>query len=163
MVFVMKVLVYIVIGILVVIGLYFAGLSVLSRKAPKLGMLNNQLRACPPTPNCVSSEQQGTGDYVEPLKVKTTIDDAWRNAKMAVVESGGHIMTEHDGYLRAYFVTPLMRYVDDVELRRDLKSQVIQIRSASRVGRSDLGANRSRVAKIRMAFVKLNVQDTSRH
>lgn len=159
----MKMLIYVVIGLFAVIGLYFVGLSVYSRKAPQLGMLNNQLRACPPTPNCVSSEQEGTGDYVEPLKGTTTLDDAWRNAKMAVVESGGHIMTEHDGYLRAYFVTSLMRYVDDVELRRDPEHQVIQIRSASRVGRSDLGANRSRVAKIRMAFSKLNVPGPSRH
>jgi uncharacterized protein (DUF1499 family) len=163
MVFVMKTMVYIIIGLFAAIGLYFVGLSVYSRKAPQLGMLNNHLRACPPTPNCVTSEQEGTDDYVEPLKVTTTLDDAWRNAKMAIVESGGHIMTEHDGYLRAYFVTPLMRYVDDVELRRDSRNQVIQIRSASRVGRSDLGANRSRVKKIRMAFAKLNVPAPSRH
>jgi len=47
-----------------------------------------------------------------------------------------------------------MRYVDDVELRLDENKQLIHVRSASRVGHSDLGANRKRVARIRAAFGK---------
>jgi uncharacterized protein (DUF1499 family) len=64
------------------------------------------------------------------------------------------LVTEQDGYLHARYETPLMRYIDDVELRLDANHQVIHIRSASRVGQSDLGANRKRVARIRAAFAK---------
>lgn len=150
----MKMLLYIVIGLLILIGLYFSGLSVSSRKQPDLGMLNKQLRACPPSPNCVSSEQPDAGVFVEPLKVMTTADDAWRNAKKVITDNGGMVMNERKGYLHAQFVTSFMRYIDDIELRLDENQRVIHIRSASRVGHSDMGANRARVTKIRMAFLK---------
>ena len=149
----MKIMLYIVIGLLSAISLYFVALSISSRKLPDLGMIDGRLRACPHTPNCVSSEQQNEGAFIEPLSFSSTADDAWGDAKRAIVETGGVIVSEGDGYLRAQFVTPLMRYIDDVELRMDLNKHVIHIRSASRVGRSDLGANRARVEKIRMAFL----------
>jgi len=149
----MKILLSIVIGLIVIISLYFIALSISSRKQPDLGMLNGQLRTCPGSPNCICSERPSEGGFVEPFMVITTMDDAWSNAKQAVVENGGVIVTERDSYLHAYFVTPLLRYIDDVELRRDENKQIIHIRSASRVGHSDMGANRARVTKIRKAFV----------
>lgn len=158
----MKILLCIVVGLLVVISAYFIGLSASSRKQPDLGMVNNQLRECPATPNCVSSEQLDAGAYVEPLMIATTVNDAWsvvsdrawKSAKRAIIENGGEIVTECEGYLHALFVTPLMRYIDDVELRLDERRQVIHIRSASRVGRSDFGVNRVRVTHIRKAFLR---------
>ncbi|MCF6338367.1 MAG: DUF1499 domain-containing protein [Gammaproteobacteria bacterium] len=154
----MKILLYSVIGLLVIIGLYFLGLSVSSRKPPDLGMLNDQLRTCPATPNCVSSERQDTEAYIEPLKVTATTNDAWneawKNAKQAVTENGGEVVTERADYFHARFVTPLMRYIDDVELRIDKDNQLIHIRSASRIGHSDFGANRKRVTKIRMTYLE---------
>ena len=155
----MKVLFYIVIGLLVIISVYFIGLSVSSRKQPDIGMTNGQLRACPATPNCVSSEEPDASGYVRPLTVTTTTSDAWEKAKWAVVESGSVVVSERDGYLHAHFVTILLRYVDDLELRFDEKNQLIHIRSASRVGRSDFGANRVRVEMIRAAFVAATVDD----
>ena len=150
----MKILLYSVIGIIVIIGLLLVVLSMSSRKQPELGLLNGQLRPCPATPNCVCSEQQVEGAFVEPLVYTTTADDAWRKIKQAIVETGGVVLTEQNGYLHARYKTPLMRYVDDVELRLDENKQVIHIRSASRVGHSDLGANRKRVGRIRATFEK---------
>jgi uncharacterized protein (DUF1499 family) len=149
-----KILLYSVIGIVVIIGLVSVVLSISSRKQPELGLVNSQLRPCPATPNCVYSEQQVEGAFVEPLVYTTTKDVAWRKIKHAIVETGGVIVTEQDGYLHARYETPLMRYVDDVELRLEENNQVIHVRSASRVGNSDLGANRKRVARIRAAFEK---------
>jgi uncharacterized protein (DUF1499 family) len=54
--------------------------------------------------------------------------------------------------LRAQFTSFLFRFVDDVDCVVDAPAGVIQIRSASRVGYSDLGANRKRVEAIRRAF-----------
>jgi uncharacterized protein (DUF1499 family) len=149
-----KILLYSVIGIIVIIGLLLVGLSLSSRKQPELGLLNGQLRPCPATPNCVYSEQQVEGAFVEPLVYTTTTDVAWRKIIHTIVETGGVVLTEQEGYLHAVYETPLMRFVDDVELRLDENNQVIHVRSASRVGNSDLGANRKRVARIRAAFEK---------
>lgn len=150
----MKILLYSVIGIFVIIGLLLVVLSMSSRKQPELGLLNGQLRPCPATPNCVCSEQQVEGAFVEPFVYTTTADDAWRKIKQAIVETGGVVLTEQNGYLHARYETSLMRYVDDVELRLNENKQVIQVRSASRVGHSDLGANRKRVGRIRATFDK---------
>ncbi len=150
----MKLLLYSVIGISVIIGLLLVVLSMSSRKQPELGLLNGQLRPCPATPNCVCSEQQVEGAFVEPLGYTSTADDAWRRIKQAVVETGGVVLIEQNGYLHARYETPLMRYVDDIELRLDENKQVIHVRSASRVGHSDLGANRKRVERIRATFDK---------
>lgn len=128
------------------------GLSISSRKQPVLGLLDGQLRACPASPNCVCSEWPGEQAFVEPLGYTTTAEDAWRSIKQAIVETGGVIATDDDGYLHARYVTPLMRYVDDVELRLDEKKRLIHIRSASRVGYSDVGVNRQRVGTMRSVF-----------
>lgn len=150
----MKILLYTVFGLLLVMSLYFVGLSISSRKQPDLGMLNGQLRACPASPNCVCSELRNERSFVDPLMFTAVAGDAWQHAKKAIVENGGVIVTEREGYLHANFVTPLLRYIDDVELRMDENKQVIHIRSASRVGYSDMGANQARVTKIRMSFQK---------
>ena len=44
------------------------------------------------------------------------------------------------------------RFVDDVEFHLDPSGRVIQVRSASRLGHSDLGTNRRRVEAIRQQF-----------
>ena len=49
--------------------------------------------------------------------------------------------------------TRLLRFVDDVEFELRTGDGVIAVRSASRVGYSDLGANRRRIEKIRKALV----------
>ena len=86
---ILKALLYLVIGLLVIVSAYFINLSVSSRKQPDLGLLNGQLRVCPATPNCVSSERQDAGAYIEPLRVTTqenmtattTAGDSWARIK----------------------------------------------------------------------------------
>ena len=52
-------------------------------------------------------------------------------------------------YIHAEFTSLVFRFVDDLELLLDSEAGVIHVRSASRVGRSDLGANRRRVEDLR--------------
>ncbi len=155
----MKILIYTLITIGVIIALVFIALSVYSRKQPELGLVLGQLRACPGTPNCVSSEAESAAESVEPLSFSSNTEQAWSLARQAILEAGGRIVTEEGGYLHAYFVTPLMRYVDDVELRLDKEAGQIHIRSASRTGRSDFGANRKRVQRIRALYIKLQGEE----
>lgn len=49
-------------------------------------------------------------------------------------------------------VTTAMGFVDDVEFYLDEDTKVIHVRSASRLGQSDLGVNRKRIETIRTEF-----------
>ena len=58
-------------------------------------------------------------------------------------------MTTTETYLHAEFKSAVFRFVDDVEFFADEGAGVIQVRSAARVGNSDLGVNRKRLETIR--------------
>ena len=148
----MRLLLYAALLGLLAIGVLLAALSVASRKQPELGLLDGQLRPCPATPNCVCSDGPEGDAFVEPLSYSASAEQAWQRMRQAIVAAGGAVVSEQDGYLHARFETPLLRFVDDVELRLDRDKRLIHIRSASRVGHSDLGANRKRVAHIRAVF-----------
>jgi uncharacterized protein (DUF1499 family) len=59
------------------------------------------------------------------------------------------IVKTTDRYLHAECKSRLFGFVDDLELQLDREAGVIAIRSASRVGYSDLGVNRRRVETLR--------------
>ena len=65
------------------------------------------------------------------------------------------IITATDNYLYAEFTSALMGFVDDVEFLVDDGAKVIQVRSASRLGESDLGVNRKRIETIRTQLNQL--------
>ena len=139
--------------LLLLIPLGWAVIALPSWRRPTLGLVDGRLRRCPESPNCVCSEGE-TGEHaIEPLSYADSPAAAWTRL-LSVLEStpNTHIVTREPEYLRVEFVTPLMRYVDDVEFR--LTPREIHVRSASRVGRSDLGANRKRVEALRLAFQK---------
>lgn len=153
----MKPFMYFFATLVIIVGLLLVGLSLASRKQPELGLIDGQLRPCPTTPNCVCSEYSGKDAYIEPLGYSGSTEAAWARLERVIAETGGRVIAEEPGYLRAVYETQLLRFIDDVEFRQDNNNSVIQVRSASRVGHSDLGANRKRVEKIRAAFA--NQQD----
>ena len=110
-----------------------------------LGVKDGKLTACPETPNCVNSQGTDTQSKIEPLpdvsiaEIKKVVEGMERTT----------IIEETDNYLYAEFKSKLMGYVDDVEFYRDRDAGVVQVRSASRLGKSDLGVNRKRVEEIR--------------
>lgn len=150
----LKITLYALAGLALLVVLALAGLSLMSRRVPDLGTIEGQLRACPDSPNCVSSERPDANAYVPPLRIDTDPDPAWQRVREAVKAMGGEIQREDDGYLWATFRTPLWRFVDDLELRLAPEKDRIHIRSASRVGHSDLGANRQRVEQLRSRFAR---------
>jgi len=150
----MKFFNYTIAALVIIIGAVLIVFSVASRKQPELGLHNGQLSPCPETPNCVCSEYQVESAFVEPLTYTTTAEQAWAKIKQVISETGGSVIIEDADYLRVVYETPLLRYVDDVEFRQDKNLQRIHVRSASRVGESDLGVNRKRVEKIKIMFSK---------
>ncbi len=57
-------------------------------------------------------------------------------------------------YIHVIFTTPILRFKDDVEFLLDADSEVIHFRSASRIGRSDLGTNRKRMEQLSAAYAE---------
>lgn len=127
--------------------------GVFSWKRPRnLGFSNGRMAPCRPTPNCVSSQAARTDSvhYIEPIPFKGTTLDALAAVRRALAQTGRtRIIAEGPNYLYAEFRTPIMRYVDDVEFGFDPGRSVIHVRSASRLGWSDLGVNRERIEKLR--------------
>ncbi|MDY6901863.1 MAG: DUF1499 domain-containing protein, partial [Cyanobacteriota bacterium] len=72
--------------------------------------------------------------------------------KVIESEDRTKIINESPDYLYAEFKSALMGYVDDVEFYLDSSSNTIHVRSASRLGQSDLGVNRKRIETIRTKF-----------
>lgn len=118
-----------------------------------LGVRDGRLAPTKPTPNNVHSQIDKAADpghYIEPLHYQGDAVGAWE--KLLVVVKGmerTNVVKSEPGYLYAEFSTRLMGYVDDVEFYLDQKAGVIQVRSASRLGRSDFGVNRERIERVR--------------
>jgi uncharacterized protein (DUF1499 family) len=115
-----------------------------------LGVQEGRLAACPDTPNCVSSFAPDDAHRVAPLPFSGAADDAMARLA-AVVHSLPRtaVVTTSGTYLHVEFTSFLFRFVDDVEFLADDAAKVIHVRSASRLGKSDLGVNGQRIEKIR--------------
>ena len=123
---------------------------------PDLGVNNGELMPCPKTPNCVNSQAADEEHYIEPIHFSGTQQEAkGRLLKIFESEERTKILTVQENYIRVEFASALFGFVDDVEFyfpEKQAAGTVIHIRSASRVGYSDLGVNRKRIEKIRSKF-----------
>ncbi|WOD41184.1 DUF1499 domain-containing protein [Nodosilinea sp. E11] len=119
-----------------------------------LGVKAGKLAPCPASPNCVVSQGEADAEHsIAPLTYSG--DSTQAMAKLTNVVKAmprTTIVEATDTYLYAEFASKLMGFVDDVEFYLDPEASVIQVRSASRMGQSDLGVNRKRVEAIRQAL-----------
>lgn len=124
-------------------------MGLFSGKRPSdIGLNNKQLKNRPKTPNCVLS--QGDRSNIEAFDLGDDPKAYFEAIVNAVKQSEGAIIVENnDHYIHAECRTPLMGYVDDLEFYWAEEENVAHVRSASRLGRSDLGKNRQRVEGIR--------------
>ena len=109
----------------------------------------------PDTPNCVHSQAppSDTVHAIEPLHFEGDPTAAWARLDDVVMAMPRvERVVDEPAYRQYVFTTALWRFKDDVQF--ELHDQVIHFRSASRVGRSDLGVNRKRMESIRNAFQK---------
>jgi uncharacterized protein (DUF1499 family) len=111
------------------------------------------LAPCPGAPNCVSSVAADAAHRVEPLRFTGPPAAALERLRKIIEALPRARVTRADATsLHAEFTSWLFRFVDDVDCVVDADAGVIHVRSASRVGYSDLGVNRKRVEQIRAAF-----------
>jgi len=137
--------------ILVLLLVVFLGMAFKSRAGEAPGLSDKRLSPCQNKPNCVCTEFPEHASYFEPLILPDSIAGAAELITMlesTVLASGGVITIKEKEYMAAEFSSRILGFVDDFEVRIDLSSRKVHFRSASRIGYSDLGVNRARVAQI---------------
>ena len=124
--------------------------SLAGTRPDNLGVTAGKFAPCPTTPNCVNSQTQDQEHAIAPLRYTSTPEDAFHQLK-TLLESQPRVtvLTTTDDYIRTEFTLPIVGFVDDVEFYLDRSAKLIQVRSASRLGESDLGVNRKRIETIR--------------
>ena len=134
----------------------FTMLTGCAGKAPDLGITTGQLTPCPASPNCVCSQATDKTHQIEPLRMEIAFQDARaRLVKILSSEKRVKILINRETYIRAEFSSSVFRFVDDVEFyfpQTGGDKTIIHVRSASRIGYSDLGVNRKRIERIRTRF-----------
>ena len=136
----------------VLMGILSGMLAACAGERPNnLGVREGALAACPASPNCVSSRAGDEKHRIAPLTFSGDADAVFARLKRVLGRRGDTaIIEELPGYLRVELRTVL--FVDDGEFLLDRARNAIHLRSASRLGYSDLGKNRSRIEEIRKEF-----------
>lgn len=123
-----------------------------------LGLHGTQLSSCPPSPNCVSTAAANDDGehYIAPLEY-TAAQDAVREQLVAILKNQPRtaIVEQTDDYILVEFTSRLMGFVDDAEFYFLPDDHTIAMRSAARLGESDLGVNRRRLEQFRLALQSL--------
>jgi uncharacterized protein (DUF1499 family) len=125
-------------------------LSCSGKRPANLGVSDAGLAPCPASPNCVSSAATDATHHVEAFSLAMAPDAAWRVLGEVVASVPRTTVVERTAnYLHAECASALFGFVDDLELQLRASGDAIAVRSASRVGYSDMGVNRRRVERIR--------------
>ncbi|WP_342617856.1 DUF1499 domain-containing protein [Rhodoferax sp. GW822-FHT02A01] len=132
------------------------------RMPADLGVREGRLKPPSSTPNSVSSQadlypNHPQRDYARIAPLGYAGDGDAAMARLATLLKGMDrttVVTQQADYLYVQCTTAVLKFTDDVEFWLDRSAHVIQVRSASRLGASDLGVNRKRVEKIRAQFQK---------
>ncbi|MGO3345223.1 MAG: DUF1499 domain-containing protein [Marinomonas sp.] len=137
--------------IVLVIG-FFAYVKINNQLPEDLGVTAGLLKPCPTSPNCVSSqaEKSDEGHYIAPIIYHNNRMDTQLAIESYFLDLGNaHIITSQLGYVHVQVKTAWLGFIDDLEFYLPEADSVVHIRSASRVGYSDLDVNRERIKKLK--------------
>lgn len=128
------------------IGLIFPFRGSTSSDFKTVSNAEHPFKPCPESPNCI----------IHSLEFDVPESDLFEAASQVFTELSPHKFSTNSLILQieAVFRIPLFGFKDDVELSiaSNTPGSILHIRSASRVGRSDLGVNRRRVRRILKAI-----------
>ncbi|MGD1855502.1 MAG: DUF1499 domain-containing protein [Leptolyngbyaceae cyanobacterium] len=121
-----------------------------------IGVHDSQLLDCPASPNCVSTTASDDEHRIDPIEY-TAEPDAVRDRLVAILNNQPRteIVEQTDDYILVEFTSRLMGFVDDAEFYFLPDGHTIAMRSAARLGESDLGVNRRRLEQFRLALQSL--------
>jgi uncharacterized protein (DUF1499 family) len=110
---------------------------------------------CPGSPNCVSSQSTDKMHFIEPLHFSGSRTDA-RQQLIRILKNTKrvHLAKVEMDFIHAEFRSLIFRFVDDVTFFFPTDKNIIHVKSASRIGYYDFGANRRRVEQLRAIFEK---------
>lgn len=113
-----------------------------------LGVRDGRLSPCPPSPNCVSSQDADEEHRIAALPLAGNPEQTrTRLLELLASEPRVDVVEQQEHYLRAQFTSQVLRFVDDVEFL--IQPQGVEVRSASRLGYADFGVNRARIEHLR--------------
>lgn len=127
---------------------------------PGLGVHEGRLAAPALTPNSVSSQArlhpdnpQSETAYIAPITFQGEPRLAMERLISVLRQTEGiRVVEQRPDYVYAQANTKILKFTDDLEFWLDRSSNLIQMRSASRLGHSDLGTNRTRLEGIRVRY-----------
>lgn len=142
------------ISVIIAIFVTFSSSLIFSASAfAAIGLDNGNLSACPASPNCVVSQNADEEHAIEPIAYKGDRATAKETLlKVLSVVPRTEVIANTDNYIHTESTSRLFKFVDDAEFYFSEGENLIQVRSASRVGESDLGVNRRRIEQIRLAM-----------
>jgi uncharacterized protein (DUF1499 family) len=111
-----------------------------------------RLLPCPGSPNCISSESEHQRHSIEPLTFQGPPEEALACLERVLMGTRRAKLVSSDAESLGIEFRTRLGFVDDASFALDARNGVIHMRSASRVGYWDLGANRRRLEKIRAVF-----------
>ncbi|MFM2081131.1 MAG: hypothetical protein RLZZ219_1813 [Cyanobacteriota bacterium] len=109
---------------------------------PELGVHAGALAPCPSPAHCARADW--------PVADPAAALAALRPVLAAMPRTT--VVEDADGYLHATASSALFGFVDDLELYADSSRSVLQARSVSRLGDSDLGVNGRRLAALQQSL-----------
>lgn len=120
-----------------------------------LGLQKDQkLSRCPDMPNCVcSAHPDDKSHFMDALPFRGSLADTQKKLRTVLAGlSGYRLVEEKPDYWRVEITSSLLKFVDDLEFHFIDAQKLVHFRSASRLGYWDLGANKSRMEKIRSLY-----------
>ena len=130
---------------LAIILVVTAYMIIKNNSTPALGMTDGQFKALSSKPNGVSTQAESVEKRVDPLPFSGDLLTTKANIIKASRMFGTcEIINESENYIHMVFTTGKMKYNDDVEFYFDVDKKIVEYRSESRVGYSDMGLNRER-------------------
>jgi uncharacterized protein (DUF1499 family) len=137
------------IGLTLALIIFIAG-GCSAKRPDEIDIDPSGLRGCPKSPNCVSSEAKDARHAIEPFRLKGDPAVSWPLIRDEIASMPRWVIVKAtDNYIHVECKSRIFRFMDDLELCLHSSNGIISIRSASRTGYSDFGANRRRVELLR--------------
>ena len=149
------------VAIVALLVLVAGQIGLLRGKAPTdLGVKEGKLKRPSRTPNSVTSQADLWPDHpqkaysaIAPFKASGDGSAEMKKITEALqAMPRTTIIQQEPGYIYAQSTTAALKFTDDIEFALDANKGIIDVRSASRLGRKDFGVNRARVEAVRRAI-----------
>lgn len=122
-----------------------------------LGLVDGKLSPLPDTPNAIGSQTEDSDRRVTAFPFRENLELTQICLKKAIAAYGRYqFITEEPTYWHLVFSTKL-GFKDDVEFYFDQEAGLVQFRSASRSGYSDMGLNRKRYTALFTSYTQCTI------